>query len=277
MLNPNEPLVTVYIPTHNRLDLLKRAIASVLQQTYKNIEIFIVDDASSDGTMAYLEDLQSSNMNIHYHRHEVSKGANAARNHAILNAKGQYISGLDDDDEMLPTCIEELITTYDPKYAYTCGGYNLIRQNGAVDNFTSKRASFSLENMLYTNLTGNQIFTSKEMFLKAGLFDETLVAAQDYDMWIRLLKIIPVAKAIQKPLYNVYENHTGRITTSSKKIQGYLQCYTKHKKIMHQNHRITTLRYIRTLKKKKGRHKMLYTRIQWYLLLVRYYLKKLKI
>ena len=102
-------LVSVYIPTKNRLPLLQRAIQSVKSQTYKHIEIIVVDDGSSDGTSNYLERLQQAG-EVNAIFQEKSVGSCAARNKAIMAAAGEFITGLDDDDfYLLPNRIEKFI------------------------------------------------------------------------------------------------------------------------------------------------------------------------
>lgn len=97
-------LVTAIITTHNRLELLKRAIESVMTQSYPNIELIIVDDHSTDGTDEYCKQLSISTHNITYINipREQSKGGNYARNLGIKNSHGVYIAFLDDDDIWLP-------------------------------------------------------------------------------------------------------------------------------------------------------------------------------
>ena len=97
MSKENQPLVSVIIPTKNRADLLKRAIDSVLEQTWQNYEIVVVDDASDDDTPNLLAEL-SKDHPIKVITNEVSNGAAACRNIAINQAEGEYIAGLDDDD-----------------------------------------------------------------------------------------------------------------------------------------------------------------------------------
>ena len=92
-----QPLVSVWIPTYNRLPLLKRAVESVKKQTYKNIEIFIVDNGSTDGTVEYLKQLAGENENIRFHSFAKNEGACRARNYAIQHSQGEYATGLDDD------------------------------------------------------------------------------------------------------------------------------------------------------------------------------------
>jgi len=99
-MNEN-PLVTVYIPTYNRLELLKRAVKSVLDQDYSNIELIVVDDGSSDGTVDYLECVSQADQRVRYFVNEVNSGACVSRNKAIWAEKGEFITGLDDDDYFL--------------------------------------------------------------------------------------------------------------------------------------------------------------------------------
>ena len=96
------PLVSVIIPSHNRAVLLPRAVESVLAQTYSNLEVIIVDDASSDSTPAVMADLVKRDPRVRYFRHETNRYASAARNTGIASARGELIAFLDDDDEWLP-------------------------------------------------------------------------------------------------------------------------------------------------------------------------------
>ncbi len=109
-MDSNEPLVTIYIPTYNRVELLKRAIDSVLTQTYKNIEIIIVDDCSPDTTIQFLEKLTKKDSRVRYFQNEKNSGACVSRNKAILEAKGEFITGLDDDDYFLPNRVEDFVS-----------------------------------------------------------------------------------------------------------------------------------------------------------------------
>src|SRR6056297_3803158 len=102
--------VSIIIPTYNRKKLLKNAIQSVLKQTYKNLEIVIVDDGSSDGTQNLIDNI--NNNKIKYIRNEKSVGGSQARNIGINNSTGKYITFLDDDDEYLPEKIEKQVLKF---------------------------------------------------------------------------------------------------------------------------------------------------------------------
>ena len=223
-----QPLITVYMPTANRLGLLKRAVASVFAQTYQNIELIIVDDASTDETWQYLSELQASHENVRCFRQEKSQGACAARNIAINNASGQYITGIDDDDEFLPERLALLQAAYEPQYAFVCHGFiwHFGNKSKEVDN---QARLISLPEQLNYNYASNQIFTETEKLRVIGGFDQNFFACQDYDTWTRLLIQFGNAKRIDGASYVLHQGHEGpRVTAKPNKIKGYQQFYDKH-------------------------------------------------
>lgn len=92
-------LISVILPTYNRKNTIKRAIDSVLNQTYKNIELIIVDDASSDGTLEFVSRQYGEDERITYIINEENLGPSGARNVGVANAKGSWIAFQDSDDE----------------------------------------------------------------------------------------------------------------------------------------------------------------------------------
>lgn len=227
------PLVTVWIPTFNRKKLLKRALDSVLAQSYKNIDIFIVDNGSSDGTDDFVASYMSQYESIHYHRFDENKGACAARNYAIRHAKGSLVTGLDDDDEFLPTRIAELVEAYDERYSFVCTGY--FWDYGAYRKAKiDTNLEVTLHKQLNFNQTSNQALVSKQRIIDAGLFDEELSSCQDWDMWTRLIVKYGTALRIAGSSYIVHTAHdkpriTGNITN---RLKGLEQFYTKHQHLM---------------------------------------------
>ena len=221
-------LISVYIPTKNRVKTLKKAINSVLRQSYKNFELIIVDDASTDETWEYLQTIKSKQIKIF--RNDVSQGPQFCRNLAILNSRGKYITGLDDDDEFLPDRLEKLYNAYDEKYAFVFSEYYIRKANKLILKKNYNKNLLLLNDVLVNgNIVGNQVFTTKEKIINVGLFDEKLKAAQDYDMWIRLLKKYKVAYYLQEPLMIVNISSIS-ISNSSNKIKGYRQLYLKYQK-----------------------------------------------
>lgn len=117
-MNINEPLISVIIPTFNRINLLKKALNSALNQTYKNLEIIITDDKSSDGTSEFCQNLKDPR--VKYVVNEThTKGPNGNKNNGFDNCNGEFICLLDDDDELYLTAISEC-------FDFIKQGYNAV-------------------------------------------------------------------------------------------------------------------------------------------------------
>ncbi|WP_180008011.1 glycosyltransferase [Acinetobacter sp. YH16057] len=190
----NQPLVTVYIPTFNRVELLKRAVKSVQSQTYKNLEIIIVDDCSTDGTQLYLEQLAKEDIRVRYFLKENNSGACVSRNIAIENAKGQFITGLDDDDYFLERRIEDFLNRFVTLNKSNIALYSLysykINKNKIITPkmaFLIRKSCCTQEDILINNYIGNQIFIETHVLKNNGLFDVKLKSWQDFELWYRLL------------------------------------------------------------------------------------------
>ena len=231
----NNALISVYIPTHNRSEMLKRAVSSVLEQTYKNIEIIICDDGSSDNTAKVVASLQEKNPNIKYLKNEVPKGACAARNLGIFAAQGEFITWLDDDDEFTKKRLEELYNFFvsaDRNYAFICGGIEMREKKITSFGYT-KPGVVTLHDLLGSNIVGNQVFTKTKYLQESGGFDTTFSAWQDYDCWVRLCNKFGDGFRVGHVSYIMHMEHEQqRISTSTKVRNGYEQFIKAHSKLM---------------------------------------------
>ena len=237
-MNKDKPLVSVWIPTYNRLQLLKRAIKSVQNQTYPNIEIFIVDNGSIDGTAEYLYELQQTFSNIQYHAFNSNEGACKARNYAIENMTGLYATGLDDDDEFLPSRIEDLVEAFDDKFAFVCSGY--IWDYGKVRKpQLDSNLIIDLNKQLNFNQASNQILTYRQRLIEAGMFDVSVVSSQDWEFWARMVVKYGVGYRIEKPSYIVHTSHDKpRITDNvDRRLIGLQQFYERYGHLMSDNNK----------------------------------------
>lgn len=122
--------VSIYISTYNRVNKLKRAIFSVLNQDYTNIEIIVCDDASNDGTEEFMNDLVKFDNRVLYIRNTSNLGACATRNNAINVATGKFITGLDDDDEFMADRVSVFVKYWDDNYAFICSDFIEKFDNG---------------------------------------------------------------------------------------------------------------------------------------------------
>jgi len=206
-IDKSGPLVSIIIPTYNRARLLGRAIQSILNQTYPNFEIIVVDDCSSDNTENVVRSFCDERMR--YIRHEKNKGAVAARNTGIKAARGEYIAFQDSDDEWLSEKLEKQVRAFkfgpsDLGVVYT--SFWLI-DSGRKTYFPSSDVKQTEGNLHQALLEANFIGTStavvrKECFEKTGMF-ENLPRLQEWDLWLRISKHY-CFKHIDEPLVNAY-------------------------------------------------------------------------
>lgn len=192
-------LVSAIIVTHNRLHLLKRAVESVERQTYDNIELIVVDDASTDGTKAYGEELRMRGYKYIYIDIENSKGGNHARNVGIENSLGEYIALLDDDDYWKPHKTERQVDYLNGHI--DCG----MVYSGLEFDYHNRLYNFSV----YPNgncsgdLVKNNAFVGpfcstitmmirRSVFDAVGLFDENLTCWQEYELALRIIQVTKV-------------------------------------------------------------------------------------
>jgi glycosyltransferase involved in cell wall biosynthesis len=228
----NNPLVSVYITTKNRSVLLKRAIDSVIAQTWPEIEIVICDDGSDDGTDELVNNYIAQYDNIIYLKNDSSQGACFSRNRAIEKAQGLYLTGLDDDDYFLPKRVEKLMAAFKPEFAFVCSTY-IRKTNNGSKHVKDGVGRLSLSDLLHYNRVGNQVLSLTERFKQVGGFDESLPAFQDYDMWVRMLKQFGSGVKIHDALYVFDISHANeRISASSRVQDGYKLFLAKHKVLM---------------------------------------------
>lgn len=219
-----EPLISVYIPTYNRLELLKRAVQSVQNQTYKNFEIIIVDDNSSDGTQDFLVGLAKVDSRIRYFFKDKNSGACVSRNIAINLAQGELITGLDDDDYFLPHRLEFFLDYWvnkkrEDSIALFTSNIKSEKSNQAKEHSLFSKKYFKKDDLLFANYVGNQIFTETKTLRQVSGFDESFCMWQDLELWYRVGDLGNF-EHVDKPTYFFDTSHLyGRISEAkSEKI-----------------------------------------------------------
>ena len=207
-------LVSVVIPTYSRPVFLKRCIRSVLDQTYKNIEIIVVDDNDPD-TEARRETEQVMQSfadidNITYLKHPHNKNGSAARNTGWRHASGKYITFIDDDDAMAPTkiakqvqCLEQL----DPSWGACYTGYRLFKEHGDPQISSEKRSGDCYVAALMRTLFicgGSNLFLRKSVMDELNGFDETFIRNQDLEFLVRVTENYKLAY-VDEILLTIYQ------------------------------------------------------------------------
>ena len=179
--------VSICIPTYNRREYLKETIDSILEQTYKDFEIVVVDDGSTDGTEDMLKKLD---VPVTYFW-QPNSGDAAARNKLIELARGKYISFIDSDDLLMPDAIERMIRIMEAENGdvIVYGSYFRIDRNGKIYGRCKRR--------LYSGIITKHLFETilvhacgsmfpTRVLRESPAFDKSLHICSDYDLWLRL-------------------------------------------------------------------------------------------
>jgi glycosyltransferase involved in cell wall biosynthesis len=180
------PLVTAIIPTYDRAHLVSRAIESVLGQTFKDIELIVVDDGSDDSTAEVLDRFGDSIRSLT----QEHRGVSAARNAGIEHANGELLAFLDSDDEWLPRKLECQVPLFDGKKHFICHTDEIWMRDGKIvpqKGIHRKQGGRFFQRALERCLISpSSVMISRSLLDKVGLFDSELVAAEDYDLWLRI-------------------------------------------------------------------------------------------
>tara|TARA_B110000027_G_scaffold989_1_gene850 strand:- start:148 stop:1119 length:972 start_codon:yes stop_codon:yes gene_type:complete len=236
------PLISIVIPTYNRAHLILEALETCVLQTYRPIEIVVVDDGSTDRTIASVQDLNkgSSHQDVTLKIvKQENKGGNAARNNGIKNSSGEFIAFLDSDDLWNKTKLKkqyELISRSDIIGGVYCGLRQVEVESGKIltDENRIYTEGFILSQLLIKDVTAptSAYLIRKKVFDEIGCFDESLQARQDWDMWIRLAEKYEI-RAVRENLMDL-RHHKGPRTASNphKEINAYIKIRKKYQHLL---------------------------------------------
>ncbi|MFQ4140941.1 glycosyltransferase family 2 protein [Chlorogloeopsis sp. ULAP02] len=196
------PKVTVVIPAYNAMAFLPETLESVLQQTFTDFEVLIVNDGSTDNIVEWVAGIADTRVKLIT---QPNQRVSAARNTGITNAQGKYIAFLDADDLWEPTKLEKQVRCLDEQstvglvYTWTL----LVDQE---NNPTGRIFASYLEGNVWNKLLENDPISSgssplvrRNCFDNIGLFDRNLAYAPDLDMWVRIAYRYPIA-VVKEPL-----------------------------------------------------------------------------
>jgi len=232
----NLPLVSIIIPTYNRSHIIGKTVESVLKQTYRNIEIIIVDDASADNTESVIRNIRDNR--IKFIKHDKNLGASAARNRGISESNGEFVSFLDSDDTINPEKIQKQVNAIlnaDEDVAAVYCGLNLIdfKTKEIIGQSIHKKNfynNFKNGKFILTPTTGT-ILARKDAIVDIGGFDERLPAHQDTELAIRFCQKYNYL-LLEEFLVNAVKNHDQISSVSKNHIKGKEIIFEKHKKFL---------------------------------------------
>lgn len=226
----NEPLISVIIPTYNRGRLILESVNSVLNQTYKNIELIVVDDCSTDDTKEIIESIKD--FRIKYIKLEKNSGACVARNKGIERATGEFIAFNDSDDLWIPEKINsQLDFLYENNAEISfCKMECRTPENNFIHNFPNIEfdRKISYKDLLKYNSASTQTIFGKTDCFKEIIFDATMPRLQDWDEVLRLSQKFSVFYQ-NKILVHTFFQKDSISTHPEKAVLAMQKIFEKHK------------------------------------------------
>ena len=264
-------MASVIITSYKRpVEIVERAVESVLTQTYTDLEVLIVDDNIDHSPESeQLSKAFSERERVRYIKQDGNKGACAARNLGIRKAKGEFIGFLDDDDTWEKDKLEVQLARFegtDEKVGmvYCLGDVIVCTTNPPTveEYYTTKlyKDEITFKDQLKYDYIGStsQALIRKSCLVALGGFDESLPARQDYEMWLRISKDYRIL-GVKKVLFHYYQHDMVQITKSPKKaLTGYRIVYKKYKKYYKADKSAHIGLLERMMQEVKGHYKVLY-------------------
>lgn len=215
-----EALVSIVMPAYNCSDFIGTTIDSILNQTYKNFEIIIVDDCSTDDTPKIVLEYSQRDSRVKYHKLKENSGAAVARNTAVELANGKYMAFLDSDDVWFEDKLSKQIQFMkDNNYVFTCTGYTKIDDEGNYLNKTVKaRKQSDYDDILKLNPGNSTVIYNVEAIGK--VFIPNIRKRNDYVMWLQVIKKAKMLYGMQEALSS-HRVREGSLSKDKTDLVGY--------------------------------------------------------
>lgn len=212
------PLISIIIPSYNSAAYICDAIASAVNQTYKEIEVIVIDDGSTDNSAILISEYIQQFSNVYFYK-QTNKGACAARNFGLTKANGEYIQFLDSDDLLVEDKLERQVSYIGTEEVITfCNTINFLGDDtNAIISKTTKPDNLSLGDLIskFYVFTPTVLFP-KQVFAKFGKFDEKLKRAQEHEFHVRLAsKGYSFKNLFFEGVYVRHHNSTSRISNQN--------------------------------------------------------------
>lgn len=184
------PKLSIIVPTFKRPTLLKKAVKSIQEQDFKDLEIIISDDNSDDETAEFVKKMQKEDERIRYFLNgKYKQGPNGNKNNGLDHTNGEFISFLDDDDELLPFALSTLMQKANDGYSHILGNC-LIEENGVLSSKFSgmglnKDTELCKKDFLMGNFQGEFFSIFKKSLLQGKRFDENFYG-NEATLWVNL-------------------------------------------------------------------------------------------
>lgn len=216
-----QPEVSIITPCYNASSTLARTVESILQQTFTDWELLLVDDCSSDDTCERAEPFSQHDSRIILVRQQHNGGAARARNKGIELAKGRYIAFLDADDSWHPEKLERQLKLMQANnWPLSFTSYTRIGENGEIINQVGVPETVTYRELLKTNVIG----CSTAIYDTAAVGKVTMPdmrKRQDFGLWLKILKLTPKAYGINSEPLTTYRVMSNSLSSNKGKTAGY--------------------------------------------------------
>lgn len=206
--------VSIVLPVYNGERFLSKAIESIINQTYTDWELIIVNDCSQDGSLTIINDYMQKDNRIQLINNKENMKLPKSLNIGFRKAKGKYLTWTSDDNLFMSEAIEKMVTYLDTHTEkMVCAGMYTI---DAAGEHISEWDSYADDKMYYQNVVGACFMYCKDIIDKIGEYDANMFLVEDYEYWLRIIKEYGNIGYIEEKLY-LYRIHDGSLTTKRQK------------------------------------------------------------
>lgn len=208
------PKVSIVLPTYNGQKYIRESIESVINQTFQDWELIIVNDCSTDSTPVIVEEFADLDARIKVIHNDTNKKLPASLNIGFDSAKGEYYTWTSDDNYYLPQAIEEMVNYLDNHgdEQMVVADMDIIDAN---NQFITSCEQYNDTKMYVNDCVGACFMYRKQVLNTIGIYDENMFLVEDYEYWLRILFYYGTIGHINKTLY-IYRAHAGNLTSTRK-------------------------------------------------------------
>ena len=237
-------IVTVVIPCYNSQNTILRALNSIVRQTYKDVEIIIIDDGSTDNTQVLIQQFFENKTIQYQYIYQSNAGPSSARNKGVQNAQGDYIAFLDSDDEWHKDKLKLQMEVIQNKNLNFLGSRYQYDVFDYEQKQTIKLESYCFNSLLLkTRFSTPGVVMKKDFFLFLNGFNESLKYAEDHDLWLRASLKNDLYLIEEPKLVRLHKNAFGETGLSSHMFQMFLGELSVVKKL-YKNQSISSVKYL---------------------------------
>ena len=194
--------VSIIIPVYNAERFIEKAVESVLEQTYEDFEIILIDDRSTDTSYEIMKNLQKRDKRICVLQNSCNSGVAYTRNYGVENAEGKWIAFLDSDDYWEKTKLEKQMRIHmeNPDIVLSYTGTSFVSETGEEYKYVMHaKEKFTFKELLHKNIIScSSVVVRKDVIKKYGMISDNM--HEDYTAWLNILREYPYAYGVDEPL-----------------------------------------------------------------------------